>query len=220
MKHNLIILLGVQGSGKGTVAKELLSIYKDRNTDIKYVETGAIFRRELKAETELGKTAAEYMQKGLLVPDDLTFKIVQTELATGADILTDGFPRNRAQAKMLVDWAAENNFTTKVVLLHITREMAEQRILKRISQGAGRADDNDPTAVAKRLDTYYAETEPMEEYLRNAPGIEFLTVDGGRAEEVVLTDILSKLGITATPEQFDAAISITKFAWGETRPSQ
>ena len=94
-----IVLLGGPGSGKGTVSNLL-----EKTQNIAHIATGDMFREEIKNETELGKKAQEYMNKGMLVPDEITInmlkgKINQYKNANG--VVFDGFPRNRNQAEAL-----------------------------------------------------------------------------------------------------------------------
>ncbi|MCL2017299.1 MAG: nucleoside monophosphate kinase [Alphaproteobacteria bacterium] len=187
MQHNIVILLGVQGCGKGTVASGLLAIH-----DYDYIETGALFRG-LDRGMPLGAEIGQIMESGQLVPDELTCKLVESKLTANRDILTDGFPRTVQQAEWLVNWAVKNGFITKAVILNIPREMAFQRIQNRLSKGGGRKDDADPTAVARRLDEYYAKTEPMVQYLRNTPDVQFIDIDGTQSIETVFENVKEKL---------------------------
>jgi len=187
MKRNLIVLLGVQGSGKGTVATGLCNI-----RDCDYVETGALFRG-LDRTSELGAQIGAIIESGQLVPDNLTFQLVESNLSADRDVLTDGFPRTVQQAEWLIKWAAENDFTTKVVLLDIPKEVAYQRIQTRLNEGGGRKDDADHSAVERRLNTYYAETEPMVKFLRSAPGVQFFGIDGTQSKEKVFADVKESL---------------------------
>ena len=100
MSHEIIIIMGAQGAGKGTIANLLR---EHRNYD--YIETGAMFRG-LDQTTHLGKEVAEFIDSGTLVPDDVLFKLVETKMNPDADMLFDGFPRTVPQAEWLMQWVA------------------------------------------------------------------------------------------------------------------
>ena len=107
-----IVLLGAPGSGKGTVGKIIAEDLK-----LAHISTGDLFRENLKNETELGKEAKQYMDKGELVPDEVTIKMLKERL-NGADVengaVLDGFPRTVAQAVSLDNMLKEMN--AKVVM--------------------------------------------------------------------------------------------------------
>ena len=92
-----IVMLGAPGTGKGTAAKMLA-----KKLNLPHISTGDMFREQIKNETELGKEANEYISKGLLVPDELTIRIVKDRLSqpdTESGVILDGFPRTLEQAK-------------------------------------------------------------------------------------------------------------------------
>ena len=94
-----IVMLGAPGTGKGTAAKMLA-----KKLNLPHISTGDMFREQIKNETELGKEANEYISKGLLVPDELTIRIVKDRLSqpdTESGVILDGFPRTLEQAKEL-----------------------------------------------------------------------------------------------------------------------
>jgi len=118
-----ILLIGIQGCGKGTQAKIL-----EENFGWKHITTGNLLRENIEKQTELGLTAKKFMDAGELVPDKYVFQIVEDALATieNGSIL-DGFPRNMEQLKYL-----EKNFTIdKVVLLELSDEKAIERVSSR-----------------------------------------------------------------------------------------
>ena len=202
-----IILLGAPGAGKGTQAVMLAEKKK-----LAQVASGDLFRKALQQETEPGKKAKVYMEKGQLVPDEITIQMVLERLAepdckTGA--ILDGFPRNLEQAKAL-DKALgkKSRGIDKVVYIRVS----EGALLKRLSgrwicrncqapyhevdsppKAVGkcdrcggelyqRADDNAAT-VKRRLEVYFAETAPLIGYYRRAGKL--LEIDGeGSAVEV------------------------------------
>jgi len=118
-----ILLIGIQGCGKGTQAKIL-----EENYGWKHITTGNLLRENIERKTELGLTAKKYMDEGELVPDKYVFQIVEDALANIENgTILDGFPRNMEQLKYL-----EKNFTIdKVVLLELSDEKAIERVSSR-----------------------------------------------------------------------------------------
>ena len=150
-----IVLLGPPGSGKGTQAEHL------REDGWLTLSTGDLLREARLQGTELGGTAAEYMDRGDLVPDDLISALISDELEgrDDASIVLDGFPRTVAQADAL-GGALESHGRelTSVVLIDVPDAVVAERI-----SGRGRADDA-PETVRERLHVYHDETEPLIEY--------------------------------------------------------
>jgi len=152
-----ITLLGPPGSGKGTQAARL-------RDDLGFapLATGDLLRAACAQGTELGRGAAEYMDRGDLVPDELIVALVRDAIA-GADgpVLLDGFPRTTAQADALAGVLADNDRTlTAAVLIDVPDDEVAERIL---SRGQGRRDDN-PETVRERLRVYHEQTEPLVAY--------------------------------------------------------
>lgn len=156
-----IILIGPPGAGKGTQAKLL-----EQALGLPQVSTGDIFRYNLKNDTELGKLARTYMDKGELVPDAVTIAMVkdrlaQADVANGA--ILDGYPRNQMQANALDQMLAELGGRIAVVPnIVVDREELIQRVIKR-GQIEGRADDTEET-VRNRMRIYEEQTRPLLEY--------------------------------------------------------
>lgn len=125
-----IVLLGGPGSGKGTVSNLL-----EKTQNIGHIATGDMFREEIKNETELGKKAQEYMNKGNLVPDEITINMLKgkvNELKNGSGVVFDGFPRNKKQAEALEKMLEEQNEKVDLVLfLDIPDEDIIYRTVKR-----------------------------------------------------------------------------------------
>lgn len=122
-----IIMLGAPGSGKGTISK-LLS----EKLNIPHISTGDLFRDNLKNETPLGKTAKEYIDKGELVPDEITVKMLVQELekSSYSGAILDGFPRTEKQAEELDNLLLANN---KMVDIVINVEVPFEEIVDRIA---------------------------------------------------------------------------------------
>lgn len=176
-----IVLFGKPGAGKGTQAEFLKDQY-----NLVHISTGDIFRYNLKNNTELGKEAKTYMDRGDLVPDELTIKMLQDEVeknlqATG--FLFDGFPRTIAQAEALDNFLASKGWdVTATVALEANDEILIQRLLER-GKTSGRADDQDESKIRNRYDEYNEKTAPLIDYYTQK-GL-FYSVNGiGAIEEV------------------------------------
>jgi adenylate kinase len=210
-----IVLLGPPGAGKGTQAKILAE-----KTKLAHVSSGDLFRENLKNQTELGKLAKSYMDKGNLVPDDVTIKMIKDRLTRPdcqAGAVLDGFPRTPAQADALETMLAEFNGQVDLVP-YITA--SEEALVERISgrwtcraQGhiyhqkfnppkqSGicdldgselyQRDDDKPETVRKRIQVYAEETMPLVEYYRKAGKI--IEVDGMQPVEKVTESLLAAL---------------------------
>jgi len=152
-----VVLLGPPGSGKGTQAEQL------RELGFATLSTGDLLRAAREANTELGRRAAEYMDRGDLVPDELIDAMLAEELEGRDDeaVLLDGFPRTVAQADALNDVLGElGRELDHAVLVEVPDDVVAERIGNR---GQGRADD-DPETVRERLRVYHEQTEPLVEY--------------------------------------------------------
>lgn len=157
-----IVIFGAPGSGKGTQSDKIIAEF-----GVEHISTGDVLRAEIKAGTELGKTAAMYINDGNLVPDSLIINILASVLdSKGKDIkgvIFDGFPRTIAQALALDSMLKERGNKVDVV---IGLEVDDEELIKRIiarGKTSGRADDNEATAK-KRLANYYAQTLPLKEF--------------------------------------------------------
>jgi adenylate kinase len=153
-----LVLLGPPGSGKGTQGERL-----QEDLRLPYYATGDILRAAVRDETELGRTAKEYMDRGDLVPDELIVAMMRDAIARadGEPILLDGFPRTVAQADALADLlAARERELTAVVLVDVPDDVVVERISGRRQ---GREDDR-PETVRERLRVYHRETAPLVAY--------------------------------------------------------
>jgi adenylate kinase len=158
-----LLLLGPQGSGKGTQATRLAADY-----GIPHVSTGEMFRAAVADGTELGQRVGPLLTAGELVPDDLTVELIRERLAqpdARAGFVLDGFPRNTAQAEALDAMLSGIGRRLDAVLhFAVPDEIATQRLLGR-ARAEGRTDDT-PDAIARRLVLYHEQTEPLVEYYR------------------------------------------------------
>jgi adenylate kinase len=158
-----ILILGPQGSGKGTQARRIADEY-----GVAHVSTGDMFRAAIAAGTPLGLQVQPILESGQLVPDDLTIELIQARLQE-ADALPgfvlDGFPRTLAQAGALDAMLAAIGRELDVVLeLLIAEEICIERMRGRARE-EGRADDT-PDVIAARLEVYARETVPVVERYR------------------------------------------------------
>ena len=159
-----VVLMGAPGAGKGTQAKRLESLL-----GLPQVATGDLFRANLKNQTELGKLARTYMDKGELVPNEVTIAMVRDRLSqpdceSGA--ILDGFPRTLAQAEALDELLKEFEAKIAVVpFINVTQDILVQRLAKR-AEIEGRADDNEDT-IRTRMQVYESETAPLLDYYEN-----------------------------------------------------
>jgi len=158
-----LLVLGPQGSGKGTQATRLSEAY-----GIPHVSTGEMFRGAIAAGTELGRRVEPILASGELVPDDLTVELIRERLAESdaeRGFVLDGFPRNLAQAGALDAMLAEiDRGLDAVLFFDISDDVAVERLQGR-ARREGREDDA-PEAIARRLELYHAQTEPVVERYR------------------------------------------------------
>ena len=153
-----LVILGPHGAGKGTQAARLAEVF-----GIVAISTGDIFRANIAGETELGKLAQEYTNKGELVPDEVTNDMVKDRLGepdVKQGFILDGYPRNSAQVTRLDEILADLGWELDGVI-ELTADRSEllARIAKRATE-EGR-DDDTGAAIARRLDIYGEQTAPL-----------------------------------------------------------
>jgi adenylate kinase len=158
-----LLLLGPQGSGKGTQAARMVADY-----GIPHVSTGDMFRAAIAAGTDLGQRVEPILAAGDLVPDALTVELIRERLAqpdARRGFVLDGFPRNLAQARALDRMLDEIGRDLDAVLyFELPDDVAIERLRGR-ARAEGRSDDT-PDAIERRLAIYHAQTEPLAEYYR------------------------------------------------------
>ena len=209
-KRTFLVLLGVPGAGKGTQAKLL-----EASLGLPQISTGDIFRYNLKNDTELGLLAKSFMDKGDLVPDDVTIRMVEDRLqqddcAKGA--IMDGFPRNLLQARAFDAITAESGGVGLVPMISISDEEAMRRITgRRVCRSCGavyhvdfnpptkedvcdkdggelyQRNDDTPDTVRNRLYVYYKQTSPLVGYYF-AHNL-LAEIDGARPIEQIQVDL-------------------------------
>ena len=176
-----IVLFGPPGAGKGTQSERLIEKY-----DLVHLSTGDIFRANIKGETELGKLAKSYMDKGQLVPDSLTIDLLKSEVIKHNDpkgFIFDGFPRTNNQAGALDELLNSMDTSIKMMLsLDVDEEELKTRLLKR-AEVSGRADDANPSIIENRIAVYKKETAPVKSFY--AEQNKFFGIDGmGSVDEI------------------------------------
>lgn len=169
-----IVLFGKPGAGKGTQAEFLKTKY-----NLIHLSTGDIFRFNIKGDTDLGKLAKTFIDKGELVPDEVTIKMLQSECdkyPTSSGFLFDGFPRTISQAEALDAFLdSKNEKITATIALEADDEVLVKRILER-GKTSGRADDQDEEKIRNRYQEYNEKTAPLMNYYQ-AQG-KFYSVNG------------------------------------------
>ena len=185
-----ILLLGPQGSGKGTQAKLISQTY-----GIPQVATGDMIREIKELDTELGRRVKEIYDRGDLVDDATIVELIESRLDRGDTIpgfILDGFPRNTPQAEALDELLARLGRDLDVVFeLQIgNREVLLERLARRAAE-EGRTDDT-PDAIRKRLEIYERETAPLVEYYRSTRG-NVVGIHAGRTIEDVFAEIRAAL---------------------------
>jgi adenylate kinase len=158
-----IVIFGAPGSGKGTQSDKMIEKY-----GLNHISTGDVLRSEIKKGSELGKTAASYIDNGQLIPDDLMVSILAKVYDAFGDhkgVIFDGFPRTIPQAEALKVMLAERGDKVAAMLeLDVPEEELMKRLLLR-GQQSGRADDNEET-IKKRLVVYHSQTQPLIEWYK------------------------------------------------------
>ena len=218
-----LVLLGPPGAGKGTQAERLVTDF-----DLPYYATGDILRQAVAEETELGKEAKAYMDKGELVPDDLICRVIMERIdSPGAEdgFLLDGFPRTVPQADTLEEALSGRDRKLTAVLLI---EVDDDEVVKRISgrrvcvknghvyhvdydppkhedvcdQDGSRLiqrDDDKPETVKKRLEVYHEQTKPLIDYYETRGLLR--RFDGGRSPSEVHDHIRATLATLRLEEE-------------------
>jgi len=198
----VLVLLGAPGAGKGTQAAHLA-----RHWGLKHLSSGDLLRRAVELGSPLGKEAKGYMEKGLLVPDQVVIGLIMEQLQGQDGVLLDGFPRTLEQARAL-DKALGKGGVDRAVLIKVDPEelvvrlssrwtcrgcQAPYNVVSNAPQVEGRCDkcagelyqrpDDTPAGIRKRLEVYSAQTMPVIEYYRGKGRL--LEVDGSRGADEV-----------------------------------
>ncbi|MES2140536.1 MAG: adenylate kinase [Bacteroidota bacterium] len=157
-----IVLFGPPGAGKGTQSEKLIAKYQ-----LIHLSTGDIFRANIKGATELGMLAKSFMDKGQLVPDEVTIRMLESEVnkyPNAKGFIFDGFPRTIAQAEALDIFLSKKGQSLSAVLsLEVKEDELRQRLAER-AKSSGRPDDANPEVIQKRIDVYKNETLPLKDH--------------------------------------------------------
>jgi adenylate kinase len=163
-----ILVLGPQGSGKGTQAQRIKAMY-----GVPHIATGDMIREQMELQTELGQEVKDVYDRGDLVSDELMIRLIRDRLDRGDTLpgfVLDGFPRTMAQAEALDDLLADLGRSVDIVFdLQVPdRQQLLERLLKRADE-QHRSDDT-PEAIERRWALYERETAPLVEYYRSTRG--------------------------------------------------
>ena len=185
-----LLVLGPQGSGKGTQASRLAE-----EREIPHVSTGDMFRASIAARTPLGRRVEPILASGELVPDELTVALIRERLsepdATRGFVL-DGFPRNLAQAEALDAMLTEIDRELDLVLFFDLDHVTSTERLRKRAVIEGR-DDDTPDAIARRLELYHEQTAPLVELYRASGRLVPIRAD--RTIEEVANEIAEALDL-------------------------
>ena len=178
-----LVLFGPPGAGKGTQATFLKEKY-----DLVHISTGDVFRYNIKNETALGMLAKSFMDKGELVPDQVTIDMLNKEVeknAAAKGFIFDGFPRTNAQAKALDELMdSKDSQINAMVALEVDDEVLVKRLLER-GKTSGRADDADESIIRNRIKEYYTKTAILKDFYSDQN--KYFGVDGvGSVEDITV----------------------------------
>ncbi|MDH6535509.1 adenylate kinase [Parabacteroides sp. 52] len=156
-----VVIFGAPGSGKGTQSERIIDEF-----GLDHISTGDVLRKEIKENTELGKIAQGFIEKGQLVPDELIVDMlanVLDEKKNDKGVIFDGFPRTIPQAIALKKMLNDRGTDVSVMLnLHVEEDELISRLLER-GKVSGRSDDNLET-IKSRLEVYHKQTAPLADY--------------------------------------------------------
>ncbi|AHI06671.1 adenylate kinase [Bdellovibrio bacteriovorus W] len=204
-----LILFGAPGAGKGTQSELLI-----KRANMTQISTGDLFRAAIKGQTELGKRAQEFMDKGQLVPDSIVIGMVEEVLQSGAkDFILDGFPRTVAQAEALDELLQKMNLSIgKAVFLEVPKQVLMDRLTgRRVCKNCGavyhivskptktegicdncggevvQRNDDKAEVIETRLKTYEEFTSPLKEFYKKTG--KYIELDGNRPTDDVYKEI-------------------------------
>ena len=187
-----IVLFGPPGAGKGTQAEVIKLKY-----ELFHISTGDVFRNNIKNNTDLGLLAKGYMNKGELVPDEITINMLSEVVEKNIHVngfIFDGFPRTESQAIALDKLLGKfNTSISGMIALEVNDEILINRLLER-GKGSGRADDSNREIIENRINEYYTKTAVLKTYYQRKNC--YYGVDGvGSIQEITsrIVDAMSKL---------------------------
>ena len=178
-----LVLFGPPGAGKGTQAARLVEKYH-----LVHLSTGDIFRSNIKEGTSLGQLAKSYIDKGALVPDEVTIGMLEAEVNSNSNakgFIFDGFPRTSAQAEALDAFlSSKDTEVSSMLALEVDENELITRLLER-GKSSGRADDQDAGIIKNRIKVYENETAVLKTYYANQN--KFFGIEGvGSIESITL----------------------------------
>ena len=180
-----LVMFGPPGCGKGTQSARLVEKYH-----LLHLSTGDLLRTEIVNGTSLGLEAKKLMDQGLLVPDSVVIGMIRARIEGNPDsngFIFDGFPRTEAQAMALDLLLEEKNTSIMAMLsLEVDREELVRRIVGR-GQDSGRADDQDPAVIGKRIEEYNKKTAPLIAYYKKQG--KYMQVIGKGSVDQIFTQV-------------------------------
>tara|TARA_B110000438_G_scaffold301304_1_gene355848 strand:- start:315 stop:890 length:576 start_codon:yes stop_codon:yes gene_type:complete len=184
-----LVLFGPPGAGKGTQSARLIDTY-----NLVHLSTGDIFRSNMKAGTELGNLAKSHIEKGALVPDEVTIGMLEAEVnsnTTAKGFIFDGFPRTTAQAEALdLFLSSKGTEITAMLALEVEEQELITRLLER-GKSSGRADDQNPEIIKNRIQVYENETAILKDYYTAQD--KFVGVEGVGSIESITTSLCNEI---------------------------
>lgn len=185
-----LVLFGPPGAGKGTQSEKIIAKY-----GFVHLSTGDIFRANIKNGTELGNLAKSYMDKGVLVPDEVTIGMLESEYnkhTAPKGFIFDGFPRTTAQAEALDKMlASKGTGVTKMLALEVHDEELLKRLLER-GKTSGRSDDSDENVIRNRINEYNQKTAPLKDYYSKQG--KFSSINGIGSIDEIFDRICGQIG--------------------------
>ena len=176
-----IVLFGKPGAGKGTQANFLKIKYS-----LVHISTGDLFRHNIKNKTELGKLAKSFLDKGDLVPDQVTIKMLEEEVERNTNtkgFLFDGFPRTKSQAEALDNFLENNKMEINATIsLEVEDNVLIKRLLER-GKSSGRIDDQNESKIINRFKEYNKKTVPLKTYYNDQN--KFYSVNGIGSVDII-----------------------------------
>ena len=192
-----LILFGPPGSGKGTQAKKLVEKYQ-----LLHLSTGDMFRYEIGNETPLGLEAKSYIDKGALVPDSVTIRMLKKRVEANPEskgFIFDGYPRTIDQSKALDELLEEmGHSVSKLIMLEVPDEEIVKRLLDR-GKTSGRTDDTDESIIRNRIEVYKEKTSPVYNYYDEQ--YKALKVDGLGDIETIFARLSAEMDVLVLASQ-------------------
>lgn len=171
-----LVLFGPPGAGKGTQSEMITEHF-----NLVHLSTGDIFRANIGNATELGQLAKSYIDKGQLVPDEVTISMLEAEVNKYNNIagfVFDGFPRTTPQAEALDNFLAQKGEKISgMIALEVPEDELKERLRKRALE-SGRSDDANPDVIARRIDVYNNETAPLKAFYKEQDKLQLINGKG------------------------------------------